>query len=125
MSTMLSDKVEQVGGASAGVADGLLLGEPRLHATAGGADVGEDLRRWKADLLAAVDRRLSGAGQARPPQATGHYQSSEALSDVGQAVRADFREVARQIETCVLEHPLKALGAAVGVGFLLGVIWSH
>ena len=43
---------------------------------------------------------------------------------VGQAARSDAREFAHQVEDYVREHPLKALGIAGGVGFLVGVLWS-
>jgi ElaB/YqjD/DUF883 family membrane-anchored ribosome-binding protein len=127
MSTMLSDKVEQVGGA-VGAAGGLAGTETSAGARPLGGDIRDDLRRWKDEVLSAIDERLAGAGGSDGPsrawQGAGGLQTREAIADVGQAARSDAREFARRVEDYVREHPLKALGIAGGTGFLLGVLWS-
>lgn len=51
--------------------------------------------------------------------------TKEAVADVGSAVKADVEEFRYMAEDYVVEHPLKVVGIAVGVGFLLGVLWSR
>jgi hypothetical protein len=48
----------------------------------------------------------------------------QALSGVVPAVKADAQDLKFQTEDYVIEHPLKAVGIAAGVGFVLGVVWS-
>lgn len=132
MSTMLSDKVEQVGGA-VGAAGGL----SSVETGAGGrpsSDLHADFRRWKDEVLSAIDHRLAGTQRTAPydrvPAASGRYQSgryqtADAVAGVQEAVQADAREFGHQIGEYVVEHPLKAVAIAAGAGFLLGVLWSR
>ena len=49
----------------------------------------------------------------------------QAVAEIGTAVKADVEEMRYIAEDFVVEHPLRVVGLAVGVGFLLGVIWSR
>jgi len=110
MST-LTDKVEEV-----------------TETTTGGdqSSARDELRQWKDEVLAAIrDDKTWGVGSTAQGLGGGHYQTADALSGVSNAVKADAEEVMHRVEDWVIDHPLKSLGIAAGVGFLLGVIWSH
>lgn len=47
------------------------------------------------------------------------------VSELGPAVKADVQEMRFIAEDYVIEHPLKTVALAAGVGFLLGVLWSR
>jgi len=118
MSTMLSDKVEQVSGATGS------SGESSSGNT--GGDTREELRQWKDEVLSAIrDDKTWGVGSTKQGLGGGNYQTAEALSGMKDAVRADAEEMMHRVEDWVIDHPLKSLCIATGVGFLLGVIWSH
>jgi ElaB/YqjD/DUF883 family membrane-anchored ribosome-binding protein len=113
MSTMLSDKVEQVGGATGDSSSG-----------SGYDDIRNQFRAWKDDVIASLrSDKTWGGGEAEETGVASHTR--EALTSVKDAVRADAVDALHCVEDYVIDHPLKALGVAVGVGFLLGVIWSH
>ena len=110
MSTMLSDKVEQVNGATGSSA---------------GGDSREDIRLWKEEVVAAIREDKTWGGGVDQELGAGSCQTVEALNGVKDAVKADAEEVMHRVEDWVIDHPLKSLCIATGVGFLLGVIWSH
>lgn len=51
--------------------------------------------------------------------------TKQAVENVKSAVRADVQEIQYFAEDYVIEHPLKVAGIALGVGFLLGVLWAR
>jgi len=120
MSTMLSDKVEQVSGATGS-------NDPASNSgSSSGSDARADLRQWKDEVLSAIrDDKTWGVGSTAQGLGGGQYQTTEALSGVKDAVKADAEEMMHRVEDWVIDHPLKSLCVAAGVGFLLGVIWSH
>jgi len=118
MSTMLSDKVEQVGGAAGGSESG------NSGAASNHGDIRNQVRAWKDDVIASLRSDKTWGGD-EPEGAGVATHTREALSSVTDAVRADAVDAMHLVEDYVIDHPLKALGIAVGVGFLLGVIWSH
>jgi len=121
MSTMLSDKVEQVSGAAGGSPS-----EGNMSNENSGGEVRDELRKWKDEVLSAIkDDETWGVGSTGQGLGGGHYQTTEALTGVKQAVQADAEEMMHRVEDWVIDHPLKSLCVAAGVGFLLGVIWSH
>ena len=111
MSTMLSDKVEQVSGAAGG-------------ADSSHEDVRNQVRQWKDDVVSSLRDDKTWGGD-EPLEAGVTTQTREALVGVKDAVRADAVEAMHRVEDYVIDHPMKSLCIAVGVGFLLGVIWSH
>ena len=118
MSTMLSDKVEQVSGATGETESAM---NDRINA--GNEDIRRQVREWKDEIVDSLkkDKTWGDPDALDAPQ----YQTSQALTGVKDAVRADAEEMIHRVEDYVIDHPLKSLGIAVGVGFLLGVIWSH
>lgn len=119
MSTMLSDKVEQVGGAVGGSPDIPAVEVNPLGSTPV-SDLRAELKRWKDEVLAAIhdDKTWGGSGSL------GGGNTREALAGVTTAVKSDAHELVHQVEDYVIEHPIKSLCIAAGVGFLLGVMWS-
>src|SRR3954453_2924729 len=102
MSTMLSDKVEQVSGAPG------RSGESFSGNT--GGDTREELRQWKDEVLSAIrDDKTWGVGSTAQGLGGGHYQTTEALTGVKQAVQADAEEMMPRVEDWVIDHPLKSL----------------
>ena len=119
MSTMLSDKVEQVSGATGSQSEGNMSSDQ-------GGDVRDEMRQWKDEVLTAIrDDKTWGVGSTGQGLGGGSYQTTEALAGVKDAVKADAEEMMHRVEDWVIDHPLKSLCVAAGVGFLLGVIWSH
>ena len=57
--------------------------------------------------------------------ATGVCHTKQAVSEIGSALKADAQEIRYLAEDYVIEHPLRVVGLAVGIGFLMGVIWSR
>ncbi len=51
--------------------------------------------------------------------------TSQAVADVGQALKADAQDLRFATEDYIVEHPLKTAGIALGVGFVLGVLWTR
>jgi len=51
--------------------------------------------------------------------------TKEVVAEIGPAVKADVQEFRYMAEDYVVEHPLRVVGIAAGVGFLLGVLWSR
>jgi len=121
MSTMLSDKVEQVGGATGDSASGTAGSTENTGATADA--VRQQVRQWKDDVIASLksDKTWGDPQDIDAPA----YQTAQALSGVKHAVQADAEEMMHRVEDYVIDHPLKSLCIATAVGFLLGVIWSH
>lgn len=135
MTTMLSDQAERVGDAT----------------TIGGTppeDLRADLRRWKDEVLAAIRSERAtaygvdeyGAAEvAVPPLAVVSYgtatdsgccggavgHTKQAVADVGQAVKADALTAKLRTEAYVADQPMKALGIAAAVGFVVGVFWNR
>jgi ElaB/YqjD/DUF883 family membrane-anchored ribosome-binding protein len=52
-------------------------------------------------------------------------QTKDAIVGVKDAVKADAQEAIADAEDWVIEHPLKSLCIAAGVGFILGVLWAR
>ena len=118
MSTMLSDKVEQVGGATGGSSDAT-----NENHSGGHNAVRKQVREWKDEIVSSLknDKTWGDPDALDAP----HYQTAEALNGVSHAVRADAEEMMHRVEDYVIDHPLKSLCIAAGVGFVLGVLWSH
>jgi ElaB/YqjD/DUF883 family membrane-anchored ribosome-binding protein len=57
--------------------------------------------------------------------AAGVCHTKQAVAEIGSALKADAQEIRYLAEDYVIEHPLRVVGLAVGIGFLLGVIWSR
>jgi len=121
MSTMLSDKVEQVSGAT-GDSSSSSAGSHEQNA-AGTDRVRQQVRDWKDEIVASLknDKTWGDPEDLDAPA----YQTAQALAGVKHAVRADAEEMMHRVEDYVIDHPLKALCVATAVGFLLGVLWSH
>ncbi|QOV87991.1 glycine zipper domain-containing protein [Humisphaera borealis] len=49
----------------------------------------------------------------------------QAVADISSAVKADAQELRYLAEDYVIEHPLRVVGLGIGLGFLLGVIWTR
>ena len=105
MSTMLSDKAEQLGAGSAGVIGG----------SAGTGSTGT--------MTVEVTEIPVGGGDCGCPGMAGN--TKQVLSEVVPAVKADAQELKFRTEDYVIEQPLKAIGIAAGVGFVLGVLWCR
>lgn len=56
---------------------------------------------------------------------SGVCHTKQAVSQIGSAIKADAQEMRYMAEDYVIEHPLRVVGLAAGLGFLLGVIWSR
>jgi ElaB/YqjD/DUF883 family membrane-anchored ribosome-binding protein len=116
MSTMLSDKVEQVSGATgdSGSSQG---------GNAGSDEIRRQVREWKDDVVASLknDKTWGDPDALDAPR----YQTAQALDGVKHAIHADAEEMMHRVEDYVIDHPLKSLCIAAGVGFLIGVMWSH
>lgn len=104
MGTMLSDESEQFGVGSTGLGSGDTV---TVEVTE--IPVGSDLGSGGVGL--------AGKGVAG--------NTKQVLADVGPAVKADAQELKFMTEDYVIEHPLKAVGIAAGVGFVLGVLWCR
>jgi len=95
-------------------------------------DLRADLRNWKDEVLSAIRyERAAGSSTYASPygsssaSASGsNLQTKEAVAEVGHAVKADAYQMKDQAETYVMNQPLKAVGIAAGVGFVLGVLWN-
>ena len=61
----------------------------------------------------------------QPANQTGVCHTKQAVADIGSAVKADVQEIRYLAEEFVVEHPLRVVGLAVGLGFLLGVLWAR
>ena len=118
MSTMLSDKVEQVSGATGDSSSS-------TSQNTGGLDdaVRQQVRNWKDDVIASLknDKTWGDPEDLDAPA----YQTAHALAGVKHAVRADAEEMMHRVEDYVIDHPLESLCIATAVGFLVGVLWSH
>lgn len=118
MSTMLSDKVEQVSGATGGSS------HAATQDLSGGDDaVRRQVREWKDEVVKSLKNDKTWGDPDALDAA--HYQTTEALAGVKHAVYADAEEMVHRVEDYVIDHPLQSLCIAAGVGFLLGVLWSH
>ncbi|HEX8915318.1 MAG TPA: hypothetical protein VF796_23395 [Humisphaera sp.] len=94
-------------------------------------DLRADLRNWKDEVLSAIRYERAGGsstaayGYSTSSSASGsNLQTKEAVAEVGHAVKADAYQIKDQAETYVMNQPLKAIGIAAGVGFVLGVLWN-
>ena len=61
----------------------------------------------------------------QPADQSGVCHTKQAVAEIGAAVKADARELRYLAEDYVVEHPLRVVGLGIGLGFLLGVIWSR
>lgn len=81
------------------------------------------------DVEALLDEAASATGEraqalrARASEALG--RAKERLHDAQTAVATNTRAAARATDDFVHEHPWGAIGAAVGVGFLVGLLVSR
>jgi ElaB/YqjD/DUF883 family membrane-anchored ribosome-binding protein len=60
-----------------------------------------------------------------PSTDTGVCHTKQVVAEMGPALKADAQEIKFLAEDFVIEHPIKVVGIAVGLGFLLGVLWSR
>lgn len=98
MSTMLSDKSDLLGAGS-----GLGTSDVTVEVTE--IPVGDHLGGVGSEPIASNTKQV--------------------LSDVGPALKADAEELKYKTEDYVIEHPIKAVAVALGVGFVLGVLWCR
>ena len=120
MSATLSDKAERVGDATSDFAANM---KSDLSASAG--DLRSDLRRWKDDVLAAIQREHADFN-AEPFATPGSNPTTgQAIGKVADAVKSDVHRLQHRAEDFVAERPLKILGAALALGFVLGVLWRR
>src|SRR5687767_918706 len=113
MSTMLSsDKADQLGAGSMGVSG------------TGNSSVGSSGAGSAGTMTVEVTEIPVGGDDANCGCAGVAGDTKQVLSEVVPAVRADAQELKFRTEDYVIEQPLKAIGIAAGVGFVLGVLWS-
>lgn len=117
MSTMLSDKGEQLGAGSPGAA-----GLGASGAGMGGLGSAGTMTVEVTEI--PVTDSGAGAGLGDCGCAGVASNTKQVLADVGPAVKADAQELKFRAEDYVIENPLKAVGIAAGVGFVLGVLWT-
>ena len=118
MSTMLSDKAEQLGAGSAGVSGTGASG-------AGGSSAAGSIGASSAGTMTVEVTEIPVTGGDEDCGCAGMAgNTKQVLSDIVPAVKADAQELKFRTEDYVIEQPLKAVGIAAGVGFVLGVLWS-
>jgi ElaB/YqjD/DUF883 family membrane-anchored ribosome-binding protein len=75
------------------------------------------------ELLAATAHQTEGkVAELRERVALNLKEARYKLADAEAAIRAKTREVARATDDYVHEHPWKAIGAAAGVGLIVGLL---
>ena len=128
MTTMTSDKAEQLGAGSAGVSGASAMGagssgmnppgmNPSGVGTSGAGSADGTLTVEVTEIpVTGGDDADCGVGVAG--------NTKQVLSEVVPAVKADAQDLKFRTEDYVIEQPLKAIGIAAGVGFVLGVLWS-
>lgn len=87
-------------------------------------------------MLNEQGRIGEGEGDEGGQRGQGGGQLREELNRLGQAakdtayqqvdyLREQGRQRAQQLEDRIIEEPLKSVGIALGVGFLLGMMWRR
>jgi ElaB/YqjD/DUF883 family membrane-anchored ribosome-binding protein len=76
-------------------------------------------------MTTLTDVTPSSSSTLAEEQASPLCHTKEAVAEMGSAMKADAQEFRYIAEDYVVEHPMKVVGIALGVGFLLGVLWSR
>jgi ElaB/YqjD/DUF883 family membrane-anchored ribosome-binding protein len=94
-----------------------------------GEKLGSDVKVVLADVEALLKQAASSTGQQaaelRERAAEGLHRASLRLSEARHAAAEKSRAAARHADDWVHAHPWTAVGAAAGIGFLLGMLVSR
>lgn len=94
-----------------------------------GDKLGSDLKVVLADVETLLKQAASTTGQQaaelRERAAESLHRASLRLSEARTAAAEKGRKAARRTDDWVHDHPWAAVGTAVGVGFLLGLLVSR
>lgn len=94
-----------------------------------GDKLGSDLKQVLADVESLLKQAASSTGQQaaelRERAADNLHRASLRLSEARATAAESSRAAARRADDWVHQHPWAAVGAAAGVGFLLGMLVSR
>ena len=105
------------------------MDETQVPARVSGEKLGSDLKTVLADVEALLKQAASSTGQQavelRERAAENLHRASLRLSEARVAAAEKSRVAARRTDDWVHANPWAAVGAAAGVGFLLGMLVSR
>jgi ElaB/YqjD/DUF883 family membrane-anchored ribosome-binding protein len=105
------------------------MDEAQTAVRVSGEKLGADLKTVLADVEALLKQAASTTGQQavelRERAAENLHRASLRLSEARVAAAEKSRAAARQADDWVHGNPWAAVGAAAGVGFLLGMLVSR
>jgi len=105
------------------------MDETQAPARVSGEKLGSDLKTVLADVEALLKQAANSTGQQavelRERAAENLHRASMRLSEARVAAAEKSRVAARRADDWVHANPWAAVGAAAGVGFLLGMLVSR
>jgi ElaB/YqjD/DUF883 family membrane-anchored ribosome-binding protein len=105
------------------------MDETQAPARVSGEKLGSDLKTVLADVEALLKQAANSTGQQavelRERAAENLHRASVRLSEARVAAAEKSRVAARRADDWVHANPWAAVGAAAGVGFLLGMLVSR
>lgn len=105
------------------------MDETQAPVRVSGEKLGSDLKTVLADVEALLKQAASSTGQQavelRERAAENLHRASVRLSEARVAAAEKSRVAARRADDWVHSNPWAAVGAAAGVGFLLGMLVSR
>jgi len=105
------------------------MDETQAPARISGEKLGSDLKTVLADVEALLKQAANSTGQQavelRERAAENLHRASVRLSEARVAAAEKSRVAARRADDWVHANPWAAVGAAAGVGFLLGMLVSR
>lgn len=100
-----------------------MLAQKRLHRDL--ENLHNDLKNLMQDAKTIGADQINGAVESVAVKSSEQIQQMIKQAEVSiEKLRNQLRETAQKVETTVEEHPYAVIGAALGVGFLLGKFLS-